>query len=388
MYIGRNLQSNKKCKIKVNEKRSHFFWHFVLLFCCFCFFFQKKCRHKAKTCKQSQVPFGLHFCCVCYRAVLISWFLCFLRFLFFAFCLAAFSVLLFLLLLHVLTFFFKPKIEFGIRLRFQHQQLIFSTFFHIFPPLVPRMLPFMIAPVGFLAVFGTFGASMAGVEIPPFALLPVFLLVFLSILGGKMFIVTKNQALDQEPRNSRCEIHKTWDLSWFTPKKLSESGLILSRRFTHCVPNFHQLQDPCGWSIARPGPAFASPNTPAPHGSWPLCPVVLWPSPAKQSWWRCPQEYLQGNSCRSKHRRVFRPQLFPQEWGLGNNSPSNQDHLWFKPKWFRFKRKSWLERWRLAQCESISWSPSSATPFCTAKQCLQPWTYCDRPLACRGLAKK
>jgi hypothetical protein len=33
------------------------------------------------------------------------------------------------------------------------------------------MLPFMFAPIAFLAIFGTLGAQMAGVEVPAYALI-------------------------------------------------------------------------------------------------------------------------------------------------------------------------------------------------------------------------
>lgn len=64
-----------------------------------------------------------------------------------------------------------------------------------------EMLPFMFAPIAFLAIFGSFFAQMAGVFVPVYAMFPVVLLVFLTIFGGRFAVVTKNQALDAEIHN-------------------------------------------------------------------------------------------------------------------------------------------------------------------------------------------
>jgi len=72
-----------------------------------------------------------------------------------------------------------------------------------------EMLPFMFAPIAFLAIFGTFGAQMAGVEVPAYALFPVVLLIFLTIFGGRFVVVSKNQALDAEIHNLCAQLSST-----------------------------------------------------------------------------------------------------------------------------------------------------------------------------------
>ncbi|CAL1127518.1 unnamed protein product [Cladocopium goreaui] len=64
-----------------------------------------------------------------------------------------------------------------------------------------ELLPLAPAPIGMLAVCGTFGAGMAGVEVPFYAVLPVLLVIFVAVLGGRLAVVTKNQALDAEIHN-------------------------------------------------------------------------------------------------------------------------------------------------------------------------------------------
>jgi len=72
-----------------------------------------------------------------------------------------------------------------------------------------EMLPFMFAPIAFLAIFGTLGAQMAGVEVPAYALFPVVLLIFLTIFGGRFAVVSKNQALDAEIHNLCAQLSST-----------------------------------------------------------------------------------------------------------------------------------------------------------------------------------
>ena len=56
-----------------------------------------------------------------------------------------------------------------------------------------EMLPFFLAPFAMLAILGSFIANSAGLYLPPFAMFPVVFVIFLAILGGRFFIVTKSQ---------------------------------------------------------------------------------------------------------------------------------------------------------------------------------------------------
>ena len=56
-----------------------------------------------------------------------------------------------------------------------------------------ELLPFFFVPFAFLVVLGAFIASSAGVDIPPFTIFPIVLLVFLTVFVSRFLIVTKNQ---------------------------------------------------------------------------------------------------------------------------------------------------------------------------------------------------
>ena len=57
-----------------------------------------------------------------------------------------------------------------------------------------ELLPFFFLPIAFLVVLGSFIVEYgAGVDIPPFAIFPIVLLVLVAIFVGRFIIVTKNQ---------------------------------------------------------------------------------------------------------------------------------------------------------------------------------------------------
>ena len=67
-----------------------------------------------------------------------------------------------------------------------------------------EMLPFFLAPFAAIPIFGIWIAEAAGVpEMPIFVMLPLMLLVFVAMFGGRFFVVAKNQGREQETE-SRC----------------------------------------------------------------------------------------------------------------------------------------------------------------------------------------
>ena len=62
-----------------------------------------------------------------------------------------------------------------------------------------EMLPFFLAPIAGIPIFGIWIAEAAGVpEMPIFVMLPLMLLVFVAMFGGRFFVVAKNQGREQE----------------------------------------------------------------------------------------------------------------------------------------------------------------------------------------------
>ena len=60
-----------------------------------------------------------------------------------------------------------------------------------------EMLPFFLAPIVFLAIFGTFGLNAAGVGVPVHITFTVPAVVILLIFAGRFVVVSKNQGGEQ-----------------------------------------------------------------------------------------------------------------------------------------------------------------------------------------------